>query len=127
RQSASCVRSSIRATTTSSGTRAPALIAATKPAGGFPFPVAAGRLSPGEMGGTPNRPQTILACVPFPAPTGPTNTIRIDSVLLVLAHSDTRGTPAAPRQAFVIARNQVRLDLVDGVERNTDDNHDRGA
>ena len=35
--------------------------------------------------------------------------------------------PFGPGEALVVARDEVRLDLLHGVERDADDDHERGA
>src|ERR1019366_6113107 len=44
---------------------------------------------------------------------------------LVLPDADARGPPTATREPLVVARDEVGLDLVHGVERDADDDHDR--
>ena len=72
----------------------------------------------------PHLSQTTFACVPLPAPGGPDE----DEPHALLSPSATRMREvrtAAAREPLVVARDEVGLDLVDGVERDADDDHDR--
>src|ERR1700674_3481399 len=91
-------------------------------------------MSPVEMCGTPYAWASSLAWVPFPAPGGPTRMRIIAELLRAPARREPR--PAASRvdggaaahaaaadaraaragEALVVARDEVSLDLLDGVE-----------
>src|SRR5690348_14566347 len=82
---------------------------ASRPSG-VPCETLARKMSPVEIAGTPNRPATNLAWVPFPAPGGP---IRMSLI--------------SAQESFVVALLELRLDLLHGVERDTDHDQQRGA
>src|SRR5512139_2515802 len=68
------------------------------------------------------------ACVPLPEPGGPTRMtiIAIGSARLgEAAAADAAG--AGAREALVVTGDEVRLDLVRGVERDAAHDHERGA
>src|SRR3954469_1487980 len=112
--------SSSRATTIpiviSSGTRSPASMNffACWPSS-VPWLTLAPKMSPVEIFGIPRCAEMNWACVPFPAPGGPTRTRRITA-------------PPLAEEALVVAQHQLALDLLGGVETHTDeDEHGRAA
>src|SRR5215469_16086620 len=75
---------------------------------------AARNMSPVEMCGTPWRMWNSSACVPLPAPGGPMKTAFI--------------CPGPSlHEAFVVAHQHVRLDLLHRLERYADDDQQRRA
>ncbi len=98
--------------------------AASTPSG-VPAAFASRSMSPVEICGMPHFSQRTLACVPLPAAGGPRRIKRALVFLSVTATSNT-GTSRSG-QAFVVAGDEVGLNLADGVERDADDDHDRGA
>src|SRR3954464_4001693 len=102
-------------TVISSGTRSPASMyfLASWPSG-VPWLTLARKMSPVEIFGTPRCAEMNEACVPFPAPGGPTRTSLI-------------GGPSLPEEALVVAQHQLALDLLGGVEAHADKDEDRGA
>ena len=90
--SASRVRSSMRPMTTSSGTRRAGRHLRDQV--GRELPRRLGRaehVAGGDLRRCPNAAQTTFACVPLPAPGGPTNTSLMIQPLLVLPHANARG------------------------------------
>ena len=79
-------------------------------------------MSPVEICGTPSFAQRRCAWVPLPAPGGPIKTRRM-APYAALRPRICAGR--APARALVVASNQMRLDLIDGIERDADDDHDR--
>src|SRR5690348_1721530 len=71
-------------------------------------------MSPVEIFGIPMCAEMNWACVPFPAPGGPTRTRRITA-------------PPLAEEALVVAQHQLALDLLRGVETNADEDQDRRA
>src|SRR5580658_1474156 len=112
----------MRSMTVASGTSAPAAIRSTSSAGSLPAALAARSMSPVEICGIFHWAQTRFACVPLPEAGGPTNTTRIASVL---SDPNARSASTPARKPLVVARDEVRFDLVDGVESHTDHDHDR--
>src|SRR5580658_2412766 len=112
----------MRSMTVASGTSAPAAIRSTSSAGSLPAALAARSMSPVEICGIFHWAQTRFACVPLPEAGGPTNTTRIASVL---SDSNARRTSTAARKPLVVARDEMRLDLVDRVESHSHHDHDR--
>src|SRR5690606_31843767 len=78
-------------------------------------------MSPVEICGTPSVSTRSLAWVPLPAPGGPK---RITSIS---APPTPDPRSARTGETLVVARDEVRLDLLDRVERDADHDHDRGA
>src|SRR3954447_25002165 len=98
----------------SSGTRSPASMyfLACWPSS-VPWLTFARKMSPVEIFGIPRCAEMNWACVPFPAPGGPTRTRRITA-------------PPLAEEALVVAQHQLALDLLGGVETHTDeDEHGR--
>src|SRR3954467_7855355 len=111
--------SSSRATTIpiviSSGTRSPASMNffACCPSS-VPWLTLARKMSPVEILGIPRCAEMNWACVPFPAPGGPTRTSLIS------------GSPL-PEEALVVTQHQLALDLLRGVETHADEDEDGRA
>src|SRR5262249_20675852 len=124
-------RSSTMLTTRSSGTSLPA--AMMGPAcfpSSVPSFTAWRRMSPVEACGTPIRAESRFACVPFPAPGGPSRT----RFMTPPAERALRGRPeptadpraARPGEALVVAADEVPFDLLHGVQRHAHDDQQRG-
>src|SRR4051794_29255039 len=99
----------------SSGTRSPASMYffACCPSS-VPWLTFARKMSPVEILGTPRCAEMNWACVPFPAPGGPTRTRRITA-------------PPLAEEALVVTQHQLALDLLRGVEANADEDEDGRA
>src|SRR5947209_9568653 len=110
--SSSASRSRTMPTVISSGTRSPASMYffASLPSG-VPWLTFARKMSPVEILGTPRWAETNSACVPFPAPGGPTRTS-----LMPL-----------PEEALVVAQHELALDLLRRVQADTDEDQHRRA
>src|SRR5690349_17138526 len=65
------------------------------------------------------------ACVPLPEPGGPTRMTIMSACLGEAATANAAGAGAG--EALVVSGDEVRFDLVGGVERDAADNHERGA
>src|SRR5579883_1078053 len=106
--------------TRSSGTSAPfdMYSCALSPSGVF-FSWASRRRSPVETWTALASARTRFACVPLPPPGAPKNARRI----LASPAADA----ARLHEAFVVAHEEVRLDLLDHVERDADDDQDARA
>src|SRR5581483_8231575 len=72
------------------------------------------KMSPVEILGTERCADTNWACVPFPAPGGPTRTSLI------------AGGPL-PKEALVVAQHQLALDLLRGVQADAYEDQDGGT
>src|SRR3954453_15317178 len=98
----------------SSGTRSPASMNffASWPSS-VPWLTLARKMSPVEIFGTPRWAEMNWACVPFPAPGGPTRTSLISR-------------PSA-EEALVVAQHQLALDLLRGVETHADEDEHGGT
>src|SRR3954453_5206456 len=70
-------------------------------------------MSPLAMCGSPYIALLRRACVPSPDPCGPRTRMFMRGLL--------------PEEAFVVAHDHLRLHLSHGLERNADDDQDRGA
>src|SRR3954464_5241484 len=68
------------------------------------------KMSPVEIAGMPKCSATTLAWVPLPAPGGPIRMILMSA-----------------QESFVVALLELGLDLLHGVERDTDHDQQRGA
>src|SRR5262249_42706557 len=77
-------------------------------------------MSPVEIWGTPRASWRRRACVPLPAPGGPSITTRT-------APLPPSPDAAALHEALVASRDHVRFHCGDGVERHADDDEQRGA
>src|SRR6195952_857085 len=98
--------------------------------------------SPVEMCGASSRSDNRAACVPLPAPGGPTRTILMSTPLRrdrrrsrapILPCGAVPGLPASGRgcpsaqEALVVALHQLALDLLHGVEADADHDQDSSA
>src|SRR5437764_12549959 len=103
-------RSITMRTTTSSGTRSPRSMKAlaSRPSG-VSFVTFSRKMSPVPIRTTSNRSSSRWACVPFPAPGGPRSTSRM----------------TLPEEALVVPHQQLRLQLLHRLERDTDRDEDR--
>ena len=121
------VRSSMRPMTTSSGTSPPAAMVCDELGRERPVGLrargACRRSRPAECRTWRRRPSP--AC-PSPHPAGRRRRARM-AMLVPPYRGCVRSRAAAAREALVVARDEVRLDLVHGVERDADDDHDRRA
>ena len=89
-----------------------------------PCATAPRRMSPVAMYGRPKSSRRRSACVPLPAPGGPSR-IRFSS-----RHGASTAEPCATallQEALVVAHHQLRLELLHRVERDADDDQQRGA
>src|SRR3954447_13738479 len=113
--SSSASRSRTMPTVISSGTRSPASMYffACRPSS-VPWLTLARKMCPVEILGTPRCAEMNWACVPFPAPGGPTRTSLITA------------SPLA-EEALVVAQHQLALDLLRGVETHADEDEDGRA
>src|SRR5215470_17854606 len=94
-------------------------------------------MSPVDRCGTENRRASSFAWVPFPAPGGPRKiTARSSfscgrmSEVTPSSPSDYRtlapaADPAFPCKSFIVAHNQLRFQLLDGVHSDTDNDQQR--
>src|SRR5688572_14444123 len=108
----------------SSGTRPPfSMIGPTCLPTGVPAAMASRSMSPVEIRGTLRWSASRAACVPFPAPGGPRKITRGP----VLAA--TTNPPALPgaAEAVVVAHDELRLHLGDGVHGHAHDDEQGGA
>src|SRR5690348_17656987 len=96
---------------TSSGTRSPRSMKlfASRPSS-VPCPTLARKMSPVEILGTCRCSAMNWACVPLPAPGGPTRTRRT---------SESPG--ASSEEALVVAQHELALDLLHGLQPDADD------
>src|SRR4051795_12958982 len=110
-----------------SSTKAPeAMIPWTLFPRGVPSATASHSMSPVEMAGTPRRWQSTWACVPLPAPGGPSRTTRAPR-LLGRESAASATDPASLHEALVVAHHELALDLLDGVHRHTHHDQQRRA
>src|SRR4051812_35315741 len=122
---------------TASGTRSPrSIYAFASSPSGVPLRIAARSSSPVASVGTPSAAASSGACVPFPAPGFPKRTMIIGGGgswrAACSEPSGRRLTPAdletsLLHEAVVLTEQQVLLHLRQGVQRNTDDDQQRGA
>src|SRR5258708_4622290 len=94
------------------------------------------RMSPVPMCGMRNTAERRCACVPLPTPGGPKKR-RFSPNACLRADGAGPPRPAPPTAAdarsaragesFVVPRDEMRLDLLDGVERDADDDHEARA
>src|SRR5262245_37933677 len=89
---------------------------------GVPPATASRSMSPVEMAGTPRCRQSTWACVPLPAPGGPSRTTRAPRLLAASATN-----PAPLHEPLVVAHHELALDLLDGVHRDPHHDQQRGA
>src|SRR5687768_12426888 len=111
-----------------SSTSAPeAMIPCTLPPSSVPDETAWRSMSPVEIAGTPSWSASSSACVPLPAPGGPSRTIRGR-----LPGSDPfSAAPATDatllHEPLVVAHHELAFDLLDRVHRDADHDEERGA
>src|SRR5260370_37901527 len=110
----------------SSGTYWPAASMgwASRPSG-VPAWISARSMSPVAMCGMPKRDRIMFAWVPLPLPGAPYKS-KFTPLSLTLAPQG-RGDAASPDEAAVLAHDQLRLELLHGVQRHTDHDQDRRA
>src|SRR3954469_21084263 len=115
RASSSSSRDSTMPIVISSGTRSPASMNffACCPSS-VPWLTFARKMSPVEIFGIPRCAEMNWACVPLPAPGGPTRTRRITA-------------PPLAEEALVVAQHQLALDLLRRIESDADEDEHRGA
>src|SRR3954464_9065071 len=99
--------------------------------------MAARSMSPGAVCGILNTADNRTAWVPFPAPGGPNNNrFSLNARLSHALAADRARTPspttADARSAWsgeplIVTRDEVRFDLLDGIERDTNDDHESGS
>src|SRR6267143_925494 len=123
---------------TESGTRSPRSMYALASFPLFvPSRTAARRTSPVAIFGIPSRDASLSACVPFPAPGGPSSTM----IMIYTRRKEFGGAPgglvspagltaaeahpALLHEAVVFAEEQVLIDLSHRIERDTDYNEER--
>ena len=81
---------------------------------GVPFLMAARRMFPVEIVGIPSSAARIAACVPFPAPGAPNKISFMSSPFLL-------------EEALVLTHQHLGLQSLNGLQRNTDNDDDRGS
>src|SRR5919205_2942430 len=130
----------------SSGTSVPALrMGRSSPASGDSDFSSARNMSPVEICGSPRRSWSRRACVPFPAPGAPMRTMIFDirgdcrmpglscrfqlrpGIRRLVLSSAAAQAAARPEEAFVVAHDELRLDLRDGVHGDADQDQERRA
>src|SRR6185369_606761 len=87
-------------------------------------------MSPVEMCAIAESSARRLACVPLPAPGAPRNTARARTwvpIGLAAAPPPAGGAPGLLHEALVVAHHQHGVELLDQIERDADDDQDRGA
>src|SRR5262245_14079412 len=103
---------------TASGTSSPASMSRRASSPSFvPWATASRSMSPVAIWGTLQRAASRRACVPFPAPGGPSSTTRISG-------ADLR---AASEEPLVVPHQEVRLHLPHRVEGDADDDEETRA
>src|SRR5262249_24569878 len=121
--SAAVVRSRTTPIMTSSGTSWPAsMIWRAWSPSGVPRAAASRSTSPVEISGQPRSSASRRPCVPLPTPGGPSSTMRT-----FVLHPLPAANPAALHETFVVRHEQVRLHLLQRVQRDADDDQHRGA
>src|SRR3970040_930535 len=84
-----------------------------------------------ERCGTPCTLATCMACVPFPAPGGPrkisARLVPCDAMTAPPQLSAATAQPALLHKTFVMAHDELRLDLLHGVHGHADDDAQRRA
>src|SRR5690349_24537757 len=105
----------------SSGTSWPRLMkrSASRPRG-VPAATAARSRAPDARIGTPSRAAIAGACVPFPAPGGPSRT-------MTLTIGDGAGPPASADESLVVPHHQLRFDLLHRLDDDRDDDQQARA
>src|SRR6185295_3560745 len=92
-----------------------------------PFATASRSMSPVEMAGTPRCSPSTWACVPLPAPGGPSRTTREPRPPAGASSTPSPTNPAPLHEAFVVAHHELALDLLDRIHRDADDDEQRRA
>src|SRR5579864_8079787 len=127
-------RSSTMLRTRSSGTNSPrSMMALARKPSGVPRLACSRNISPVEIWGTPYSWAICLACVPLPAPGGPKKiTARPSPFAASRASTGASGISPAPQlsfldEALVIAHDQLRFDLLNGIHGHADHDQKRSA
>src|SRR5215831_18627154 len=96
---------------------------------GVPAARLARKMSPVEILGTDRCAAMNSACVPFPAPGGPTRTNLMGPPPLLSPLQLARFAEPAPltKEPFVVALHQLALDLLHGLQAHADDDQHGGA
>src|SRR6185295_7909325 len=95
---------------------------------GLPCATASRSMSPVEIAGTPRREASTTACVPLPAPGGPSSTMFAPAAPPERCGSAASATDQTfLHEAFVVAHHELALDLLDRVHRDADHDEQRGA
>src|SRR5215475_8252743 len=139
-QSGRSIRSATMRSTIESGTSSPrAMIGWARWPSEVPCDTCSRSMSPVERCGAENRRASSFAWVPFPAPGGPRKiTARSSfscgrmSEVTPSSPSDYRtlapaADPAFPCESFIVAHDQLRFQLLDGVHSDADDDQQRCA
>src|SRR5580704_15652069 len=131
------MRSATILSTSESGTSSPrSMIGLAFTPSGVSAATCSRSMSPVERCGTEYLPASFFACVPFPAPGGPSKiTARLSSsggrlsgtTGLVAMFLPTAAQPALPCKSFVVAHDQLRFELLHSVHGYTHDDQQRRA
>src|SRR5579862_5584873 len=123
--------------TSESGTSSPrSMIGLAFTPSGVPAATCSRSISPVERCGTEYLAASFFACVPFPAPGGPSKiTARLSSsggrfsgtTGLVAMFLPAAAQPALPCKSFVVAHDQLRFELLHSVHSHTHDDQQRRA
>src|SRR5579863_5093109 len=129
------MRSATILSTSESGTSSPrSMIGLAFMPSGVPLATCSRSISPVERCGTEYLAASFFACVPFPAPGGPSKiTARLSSsggrfsgtTGLVAMLLPPAAQPALPSKSFVIPHDQLRFQLLHGVHGYADDDQQR--
>src|SRR5215470_6723018 len=133
-QSGRSIRSATIFSTSESGTSSPRSIIglAFKPSG-VPLATCSRSMSPVDKCGAPYFPASTVACVPFPEPGGPRKiTARSSfptgrSSSATLSPLTTAAQTALARKAFVIAHDELCLELLHRIHRHAHHDQERGT
>src|SRR5436305_15327548 len=101
------------------------MIPRTRTPSSLPAATASRSISPVEMAQTPRRRHNTSACVPLPAPGGPSRITRAG--LWAGASTPSPTDPASLHEAFVVAHHELALDLLDRVHGDAHHDQQRGA
>src|SRR5580692_8340850 len=131
------MRSATILSTSESGTSSPrSMIGLAFTPSGVPAATCSRSMSPVERCGTEYLPASFFACVPFPAPGGPSKiTARLSSsggrfsgtTGLVAMILPSAAQPALPCKPFVVAHDQLGFELLYSVHRHADYDQQRRA
>src|SRR5579863_3317260 len=123
--------------TSESGTNSPrSMIGLAFTPSGVPWATCSRSMSPVERCGTEYLAASFFACVPFPAPGGPSKiTARLSSsggrfcgtTGLVAMFLPSTAQPALPSKPFVVPHDQLSFQLLHRVHGHTDDDQQRRA